>query len=54
MFSESVCVTDSIGISYIAKYTCDNSVMVPMYELALKTPCNVYSLLVLFEIKSKL
>ena len=41
-------------VSYIAKYTCDNYVIVPMYELALHTPCNAYSLLVSFQINSKL
>ena len=37
-------------VSYIARYTCDNSVKVSMYELALNEPCNVYSLLVLYKI----
>ena len=41
-------------VSYIAKYTCDNAVMVQMYALASYTPCNVYSLLVLFRISSEL
>ena len=53
MFSEPVYVDGEIDVSYIAKNTCCMSVIVPMYELALYTPCNVYSLLELFKISSK-
>ena len=35
---------------YNAKNTFCNSVIMPMYELPLYTPCSVYSLLVLFKI----
>ena len=52
MFSDPVYENGLVFVSHIAKYTCDNSVMVQMYELALYTPCNVYSLFVLFENKS--
>ena len=48
IFSDPVYVDGGIDVSYIAKNTCDKSVILPMYELALYTPCNVYSLLVLF------
>jgi len=53
MFSLPVYVDGEIVVSYIAKNTCDNSVIMPMYELAFYTPCNVYSLLVLFKINYK-
>ena len=53
MCSLPVYVDGEIGVSYIAKNTCDKSVIIPMCELALYTPCNVYSLLVLFRINSK-
>ena len=53
MFSEPVYVDGDTVVSYIAKNTCDKSVILPMCELALYTPCNVYSLLVLFKINSK-
>ena len=35
MFSDPVYVDGEIDVSYIAKHICDNSVMLPMYELAL-------------------
>ena len=54
MFSLPVYVDGEIDVSYIAKDICDKSVILPMYELALFAPCNVYSLLVLFKINSKL
>ena len=50
MFSEPVYVVGDIPVSYIAKNTCCNSVILPMKPLAVYTPCNVYSLLVLFKI----
>ena len=53
MFSEPVYTADGVGISYITKNTCDKSLIEPMYELVLYTPCNVYPLLVLFKISSK-
>ena len=53
MFSDPVYVDGEIDVSYIAKDICDKSVILPMYELALYTPCNVYSLPVLFEINAK-
>ena len=37
----------------LLKNTCDNGVIVPMCELAVYTPCNVYPLLVLVKTKSK-
>ena len=43
-----------ISVPYIAKKTCCRDVIVPMYELTLYTPCNVYSLLVSFQINYKL
>ena len=54
MFSDPVYVDGEIDVSYIAKNTCDQSVILPMIPLALYTPCNVYPLLVLFKINSKL
>ena len=53
MFSLPVYVDGEIDVSYIAKNTCDNAVIWPIYELAVYTPCNVYSLLVLFKTNSK-
>ena len=40
-------------VSYIVNYTCDNYVIVSMYELALHTPRSVYALLVLFKTNYK-
>ena len=54
MFSDPVYVDGEIDVSYIAKNTCDKPVIPPMCELALYTPCNVYSLLVAFKRNSKL
>ena len=42
MFSEPVYVYGEFIVSYIAKNTCCMSVIVPIYELAVYTPCNVY------------
>ena len=53
MFSDPVYVDGDTVVLCIAKNTCDKSVILPMYELALYTPCNVYPLLVLFKISSK-
>ena len=44
----------NVSVSYIAKHTCCRDVIVPRYELALYTPCSVYSLLVLFKLNSNL
>ena len=49
MFSLPVYVCGDTAVSYIAKNTCCNFVILPMYELALYTPCNVHSLFVLFK-----
>ena len=49
IFSLSVYTNGWALVLYVAKYTCDNSVMVPMCELALYAPCNVHSLLVPFN-----
>ena len=54
IFSEPVYENGQIPVSYIAKNTCCRDVIVPRYELALYTPCNVYPLLALFEINYKL
>ena len=54
MFSLPVYDKGIMSVSYIAKNTCDKSVILPMKPLATYTPCNVYSLLVLFKINSKL
>ena len=54
MFSLPVYEYGDTVVSYIAKNTCGNSVILPMNPLALYTPCNVYSLLVLSKINSKL
>ena len=54
MFSDPVYVDGDFDVSYVAKNTCDKSVVLPMKPLALYTPCNVYSLLVLSKISSKL
>ena len=43
-----------MSISYIAKNTRGNSVILPMKPLAIYTPCNVYPLLVIFTMYSKL
>ena len=53
MFSEPVYENGLIFVSYVAKSTRGNFVIVPMCELALYTPCSVYSLLVLFKLSSK-
>ena len=54
IFSERVYGNGMISVSCIAKNTCCMGIIVPRYDLALYTPCNVYSLLVLFKINSKL
>ena len=53
VFPGPVQVCGDTVVSYIAKNTCDKSVILPMNELALYTPCHVYSLLVLFKTNSK-
>lgn len=50
MFSEPVYVTDSIGVSQIAKHTSCNEVIVRIKLLALKTPCIEYTFEVPFNI----
>ena len=47
--SLSVYENGLISVPYIAKNTCDKSVIFPMYELALLADCESYS----FEVLSK-
>ena len=54
IFSEPVYENRVISVWYIAKNTCCRDVKVPRHELALHTPCHVYSLRVLFKLNSKL
>ena len=49
MFSLPVFEKGIMYVSYIGKDTCDNSVILPMKPLAIDTPCNVYSLLLLLK-----
>ena len=51
IFSLPVSEKGIISVSYIVKATCDNYVITPRNPLTLYTPCNVYSLPVLFNSK---
>ena len=47
IFPDPVYEYGDTDVSHIAKNTCCNSVILPMKPLAVYTPCNVYSLLLL-------